>query len=196
MVTLNSMPLQSSPIGLILAGGQSRRFGQDKALYCLPGETQPLCHKMATLLKPFCTTILVSANQQNQLQLQQYFQTDSQIQVLSDQPPYQGCGPLSALFAASQWLKQTNPELLMLPTDYPQLTETELTPIVTNWPSFLATSDQAHFTLAHFKLPVQQLVTQLAAEQYRLQIFLQKYCGCLPQMISPTDHLKNLNYRN
>lgn len=196
MVTLNSMPLQSSPIGLILAGGQSRRFGQDKALYCLPGEKQPLCAKMVALLKPFCNTILIGANAKNQQALQQYFKADPQVHVLTDQLPYQGCGPLSALFAASQWLHQPAPELLMVPTDYPWLTTTELAAIITQWPSFLATTERAHFTIAHFKLPVSQLTTALAAHQYRLQVFLKQACTCQPQMLPLTDHLQNLNYRN
>lgn len=195
MVTSNSMPLQSSPIGLILAGGQSRRFGQDKALYCLPGEQQPLCAKMATLLQPFCSTILIGANAQNQHRLQVYFQAEPHVHVLTDQPPYQGCGPLSALFAASHWLAQATPELLMVPTDYPYLTSAELKTVWTNWPSFLATPQWSHFTIAHFQLPVDQLTTALADQHYRLQTFLKQACQCQPQLIAPTDHLQNLNYR-
>ncbi len=79
--------------GLILAGGMSRRMGQDKALLVYNGKLQlDRCHD---LLLPFCDKIFLSARDQ------QYSQDIApDLPRISDR--FINCGPLSGILSAQQ----------------------------------------------------------------------------------------------
>ncbi|KFZ30749.1 hypothetical protein IDSA_09530 [Pseudidiomarina salinarum] len=87
--------------GVILAGGQSRRMGRDKALLPLAGRTL-LEHMQSLLAQAGVSEILISRNQPG-------FITDS----------YPGKGPLAGLAAVLPYC--TTPQLLVVPVDMPLL---------------------------------------------------------------------------
>ena len=97
-------------IGLVLAGGQSRRMGQDKALMRYQGRT--LIDNASLLLQSAsCDKVLISRNAPG---------------CLNDR--IEDAGPLSGVHAVLDALSQSdnhngNPcELLVLPVDMPQMT--------------------------------------------------------------------------
>ena len=97
-------------IGLVLAGGQSRRMGQDKALMRYQGRT--LIDNASLLLQSAsCDKVLISRNAPG---------------FLNDR--IEDAGPLSGVHAVLNALSQSdnhngNPcELLVLPVDMPQMT--------------------------------------------------------------------------
>lgn len=97
-------------IGLVLAGGQSRRMGQDKALMRYQGRT--LIDNASLLLQSAsCDKVLISRNAPG---------------FLNDR--IEDAGPLSGVHAVLDALSQSdnhngNPcELLVLPVDMPQMT--------------------------------------------------------------------------
>ena len=97
-------------IGLVLAGGQSRRMGQDKALMRYQGRT--LIDNASLLLQSAsCDKVLISRNAPG---------------FLNDK--IEDAGPLSGVHAVLDALSQSdnhngNPcELLVLPVDMPQMT--------------------------------------------------------------------------
>ena len=97
-------------IGLVLAGGQSRRMGQDKALMRYKGRT--LIDNASLLLQSAsCDKVLISRNAPG---------------FLNDK--IEDAGPLSGVHAVLDALSQSdnhngNPcELLVLPVDMPQMT--------------------------------------------------------------------------
>ena len=97
-------------IGLVLAGGQSRRMGQDKALMRYQGRT--LIDNASLLLQAAsCDKVLISRNTPG---------------FLNDK--IEDAGPLSGVLAVLDALSQSdnhngNPcELLVLPVDMPQMT--------------------------------------------------------------------------
>ena len=88
--------------GLVLAGGQSRRMGQDKALMHYHGHTL-IEHAAVMLEKAGCHQVLISRNQPG---------------YLNDILPQNG--PLGGVHAALSMLK-TGDELLVVPVDMPKL---------------------------------------------------------------------------
>jgi molybdopterin-guanine dinucleotide biosynthesis protein A len=107
----NAVPkVNATLIGLVLAGGQSRRMGQDKALMRYQGRT--LIDNASLLLQSAsCDKVLISRNAPG---------------FLNDK--IEDAGPLGGVHAVLDALSQSdnhtdNPyELLVLPVDMPQMT--------------------------------------------------------------------------
>ena len=100
--------MDSTLIGLVLAGGQSRRMGQDKALMLYNGRTL-IDHASSLLRAAGCSEVFVSRNAPG---------------FLNDQ--IEDAGPLSGVHAALDKLgnsdSEKHTELLVLPVDMPQMT--------------------------------------------------------------------------
>ena len=88
--------------GLVLAGGQSRRMGQDKALMLYKGRTL-LDHAIALLEAAGCTNVLISRNAPG-------YMSD----LIAD------AGPLAGVHTALNAIG-SNCELLVLPVDMPRM---------------------------------------------------------------------------
>lgn len=99
----------SKTAGLIFSGGQSKRFGAEKALALLDG--QPLLARVAARLAPQVGPLAVAGNAH-----------DSGLLALSDEP-FAGCGPLAGLRAGLEWATaQAGVQwLLTAPCDVPLL---------------------------------------------------------------------------
>lgn len=103
------MIIPSSQItGIVLAGGRSSRFGSNKALAVVDG--QSFLHKSLDILKPFCSHILISGNY---VEYEEYG-----YPLIKDIIPE--LGPMGGIYTA---LKQAEtPYILFLTCDMPAMT--------------------------------------------------------------------------
>ena len=98
--------------GLVLAGGQSSRFGSNKALARLDGET--LAGRMARLMRRHCGAVALSANEAL---------PGLDLPVLSD-PSDAPAGPLAGVLAGLRWAGSLQATwLVTAPCDTPLLPE-------------------------------------------------------------------------
>ncbi|MCP4586429.1 molybdenum cofactor guanylyltransferase [Pseudoalteromonas sp.] len=93
-------------VGIVLAGGLSRRMGQDKALLKINGETQ-LARAIACLKRAGCDEVIVSRNSTG-------FIVDKFVQQ----------GPVAGIHACL--IHADYDEALVIPIDMPLLSETSL----------------------------------------------------------------------
>ena len=77
---------KSKITGVVLAGGQSRRFGRDKGLYSYKGK--PLVLRAADIIRPLCDEIRISTNNPEAY-------TQFGLPLIAD--IFQGCGPLGGI---------------------------------------------------------------------------------------------------
>ncbi|WP_288528583.1 molybdenum cofactor guanylyltransferase [uncultured Secundilactobacillus sp.] len=180
-------------IGLVLAGGQSKRFGQDKACYYQPGKTVNNAALAVSKLTMLCDVVFIAANSQNQAVLTRQFQDQHTVTVLTDQPAYAAQGPLSGLYAAA-FCRQRASEYLLLAVDYPNLRPATLAQVASQPNCYAATPGAAHYTIAHFTISFQQLRDYLLLADNRLGQFLKTACGCRPVTFPATAEFQNLNY--
>lgn len=94
-------------LGVVLAGGQSRRMGTDKAL--LPFQGRTLLQHQVDLLAPICSRVLVSGNYDG-------------FNCVPD--TIARCGPLGGMYSIAEQFPSA--ALLVIPVDMPQLTEAHL----------------------------------------------------------------------
>jgi molybdopterin-guanine dinucleotide biosynthesis protein A len=81
--------------GIILAGGQSRRMGQNKALLSSPGREQvTFVERLAALLRPLCAEMLLVAR--DQTAAAEYTALPG-VRIVTDIVP--GVGPLMGLYS-------------------------------------------------------------------------------------------------
>lgn len=109
----------SGCVGIVLAGGRSRRMGQDKAM--LPFGTSTLLQHQLTTLAVLCDRVVVSGD---------YRGYDCVGDLFPDR------GPLGGMHAAAKRFKQE--ALLFLPVDMPVMSPEALR-------TLMAQSDPCHF---------------------------------------------------
>jgi molybdenum cofactor guanylyltransferase len=130
------MSRQTAILGVVLAGGQSQRFGSDKGLAMLQGK--PLLQHAIDSLAQWCSEIVVVGRD------------DAPVQTLADWPK-SGMGPLAGLAAALRFAKMKNfpsvlscgVDSLALPKNLPELLSPPPSylisqPVVGHWPSDVA----------------------------------------------------------
>jgi len=99
-------------IGVILAGGQSRRFGSPKAF--AEKEGKPFYRYSVEALEPYTSSLLIVTNPT----LSHLFQERKEsIKVIHDVCKYQGQGPLAGIYTAME--KHNADWYLVLPIDVP-----------------------------------------------------------------------------
>ncbi|MTV82162.1 molybdenum cofactor guanylyltransferase [Secundilactobacillus folii] len=179
-------------IGIVLAGGTSSRFGTDKALYRFPNQQVNNAQLAVDKLITICDTVLVSANQQNFAELTRQFSASSGVNVISDQPPFEQCGPLSAIYAATCLFEKPN-DYLTLAVDYPLISTEVLATIANHGNCYAATPDADHYTLAHFTVDQQTIKDFLLLDDYRLSYFITEVKNCDPVSFSNAALFINYN---
>lgn len=92
--------------GIVLAGGKSSRFGQDKGLFLYQG--QPLVVHALKTIKPLCDQILISTNKPAAYAF-------TGLTTMADQ--VKDCGPLGGIF--SGLVHATHNKILFLGCDMP-----------------------------------------------------------------------------
>ena len=91
--------------GIVLTGGKNSRMGREKGL--IPWKGMTLAEHAIKIISPFCTKIIISANNNNYDSLG--------YTVLSDQ--YPDCGPMGGILTC---LKQSQTDQnLVIPSDMP-----------------------------------------------------------------------------
>ncbi|MGP9801241.1 molybdenum cofactor guanylyltransferase [Rheinheimera sp. NSM] len=131
---------------LILAGGQSSRMGQDKALLQLNGQSL-LEHMQQLALDSGAVEVLISRNQPG---------------FIADAESAQQQGPLAGILAALQHCSST--QLLVLPIDTPLLSAASLQQLVLQ-----ANGAAAYFANSPLPcvLPVSPALSELISNQLR-----------------------------
>ncbi|MFY7795609.1 MAG: molybdenum cofactor guanylyltransferase [Bacteroidia bacterium] len=182
--------------GLVLAGGESRRMGHDKALITLGDK--PAYLYMADLLLPFCDEVYVSCREDQQLT----FGENPKVVGLFDQPAHAGRGPMSGIlsylnhcsdnqsqFSDNQSIAPTN-GLLLLGCDYRKMTEETLGRLVAvGQTQGRICCYQNHITgfieplVAYYPAEILQQVPEFAKENSSLRQFVEAHNPC----ILPTD---------
>ncbi|GGI81263.1 molybdenum cofactor guanylyltransferase [Polymorphobacter multimanifer] len=110
-------------LGAILAGGQSRRFGTDKAVACLDG--RPLIEHVVAALRRQCDAIVIVGR------------PFPGLEALADRP-HPGLGPLGGLAAALHAGQARGFEMVLTaPCDTPRLPR-DLVDILSPSPAYLA----------------------------------------------------------
>jgi molybdenum cofactor guanylyltransferase len=98
--------------GIVLAGGESRRFGSPKAF--AKRDEIPFYQYSIDVLAPLCQLVIVVTRPDL---YQMFDEGDKKFKVMIDKEPYKGQGPLSGIYSAmdevsAQWY-------MVLPTDVP-----------------------------------------------------------------------------
>ncbi|WP_209125247.1 molybdenum cofactor guanylyltransferase [Alkalihalobacillus sp. BA299] len=102
-------------VGVLLAGGASRRFGEPKALYKLNGK--PFYQYSIEALKNTVEDIIIIT----QTQLIEPLRKQTPYEVLLDDEKYRGLGPLAGIYTA---MKRVHSEwYILLPCDTPFIKE-------------------------------------------------------------------------
>ena len=106
-------------LGVVLAGGKSQRFGQDKSQVKLNGKIL-IDYILSEIIDEF-KEILIVTNQSIS------FMSSKKITVIRDFK--KGLGPLGGVFSAMKWIKDNNKEyswISTFPADTPFFTKKEL----------------------------------------------------------------------
>lgn len=106
--------------GTVLAGGKSRRFGTNKALYLYDGKS--LLQQSLDILRPFCDQLYISANNSTAATYR-----DMGADIICDLHP--DCGPIGGIEAIVN-VCQTD-HLLVLTCDMPLVTTDILLSMIT-----------------------------------------------------------------
>jgi molybdopterin-guanine dinucleotide biosynthesis protein A len=107
--------------GLVLAGGESRRMGRDKALLVRDGHSQ-LAH-IAALLEGITERVYVSSRQDQQGDPER-----SRFENIVDR--YEGIGPIAGILSAMD--AQPNADWLVVACDLPNIDEATLSFLIEN----------------------------------------------------------------
>jgi molybdopterin-guanine dinucleotide biosynthesis protein A len=192
--------------GLVLAGGESRRMGHDKALISIHGK--PAFLHAAELLKNFCETVFVSCRE-NQDLMSHLGEQPTWLKAVFDKSEYSDKGPLTGLLSCMAHIGidqlETLPAeipfdgLLVLGCDYRNMTEETLGRLVAvGQTQNRICCYQNHITqfleplVAYYPDSVLMQLRDFAIENSSLQQFVQAHNPC----ILPTDSQRILTLRS
>lgn len=83
-------------VSILLTGGQSRRMGRSKARLMLEGRT--MIEHLVHMVQPLSSQIIIVANDQDEMFLQNLFASASNVNVVKDDPRFKGEGPLAGMY--------------------------------------------------------------------------------------------------
>lgn len=180
------------PIGVVLAGGQSRRFGQDKALFKPQDSKLTNVEIAAQRFKNICPLVFVVTNPQNLNSIRSLFQNQSQVNVIKDASFCQGEGPLAGILTVGL---RGHQDLLITACDYPYLKKEALL-LLKRYPNTFLQGEKSHYCLAHLLLKTTALRKYLAGGQRSLGHYLKKENKCQPLFYKGSwPELENCNFQ-
>ena len=106
-------------LGVVLAGGKSKRFGQDKSQVKLRGRLL-IDYILSEIINEFDETLIVANEPIN-------FMQSKKISIIKDFK--EGLGPLGGILSAMKWIKKNNKKyswISTFPSDTPFFTKKEL----------------------------------------------------------------------
>ena len=106
-------------LGVVLAGGKSQRFGQDKSQVRLNGKIL-IDYILSEIIDEFKETLIVTNESIN-------FMKSDKISLIKDFK--EGLGPLGGILSSMKWIKKNNKEynwISTFPSDTPFFTKKEL----------------------------------------------------------------------
>jgi molybdopterin-guanine dinucleotide biosynthesis protein A len=183
--------------GLVLAGGESRRMGHDKALISIHGK--PAFFHASELLKNFCETVFVSCRE-NQDLMSNLVEQPTWLKEVFDHHEYAEKGPLTGLLSCLVQLGMDQNEtftveipfdgLLILGCDYRNMNEETLGRLVAvGQTQNRICCYQNHITgfieplVAYYPVEILQQIPEFAKENSSLRQFVEAHNPC----ILPTD---------
>ena len=183
--------------GLVLAGGESRRMGHDKALISIHGK--PAFFHAAELLKNFCETVFVSCRE-NQDLMSNLAEQPTWLKAVFDNNEYSDKGPLTGLLSCMVHMGMDQNEtlavdtpfngLLVLGCDYRNMTEETLGRLVAvGQMQSRICCYQNHITgfieplVAYYPAEILLQIPEFAKENSSLRQFVEAHNPC----ILPTD---------
>lgn len=183
--------------GLVLAGGESRRMGHDKALISIHGK--PAFFHASELLKNFCETVFVSCRE-NQDLMSNLVEQPTWLKEVFDLQEYADKGPLTGLLSCLAQLGIDQNEtftaeipfdgLLVLGCDYRNMTEETLGRLVAvGQTQNRICCYQNHITgfieplVAYYPAEILRQIPEFAKENSSLRQFVEARNPC----ILPTD---------
>jgi molybdenum cofactor guanylyltransferase len=116
------IPLKKSNnlIGIVLAGGQSKRMGSDKALLCYHGK--PQLEYLVELLSDYCLDVFISGQKRDGL--------SAKLRFLADSESYSSAGPIGGVLTVWEAIGYDRP-VLVLGCDYPCIDDQTLEALLT-----------------------------------------------------------------
>jgi molybdopterin-guanine dinucleotide biosynthesis protein A len=192
--------------GLVLAGGESRRMGHDKALISIHGK--PAFFHAAELLKNFCETVFVSCRE-NQDLMSNLVEQPTWLKEVFDLQEYGDKGPLTGLLSCMAHLGIDQNEtlavdtpfngLLVLGCDYRNMTQETLARLVAvGQTQNRICCYQNHITgfieplVAYYPAEILLQIPEFAKENSSLRQFVEAHNPC----ILPTDSQRILTLRS
>ena len=183
--------------GLVLAGGESRRMGHDKALISIYGKSA--FFHAAELLKNFCETVFVSCREKQDL-MSNLVEQPTWLKEVFDHQDYADKGPLTGLLSCLVQLGIDQNEtlaaeipfdgLLVLGCDYRNMTEETLGRLVAvGQTQNRICCYQNHITgfieplVAYYPAEILRQIPESAKENSSLRQFVEAHNPC----ILPTD---------
>ncbi|WP_461214697.1 NTP transferase domain-containing protein [Lacticaseibacillus sp. GG6-2] len=169
--------------GLVLAGGASKRFGQDKALAHFDSASLANVTHAVLLLKALCGQVYVACNANNRNAIQSAV-AELGATVIQDRQPVLGRGPISGLWSYFATLPRARGDVLVVACDYRGLDLATLAPLVGRF-GYLNTPSGPRWTCCRLNIAFTTLETQVLAHDWAWEDLLQ-LAGCPPlDVITP-----------
>ncbi|WP_159102516.1 molybdenum cofactor guanylyltransferase [Listeria cornellensis] len=177
--------------GIVLAGGNSRRFGEDKALYKETADSPTWVEQTADKMRPLVNHLFIVTNQRLFPSIQALFHNDTTT-VLTDQEPFLDKGPLGGIHAV---MNTSNYEhYLLSPTDTPHITTTIFAALIHQGNAYAATATAQHYLTACIPPCKSEIEAMLRVDNLRIRQLLQTL-GTQKYLFPSESPFQNRNYK-
>lgn len=177
--------------GIVLAGGNSRRFGEDKALYKEAPSTPTWVELTVSKMTPLVDHLFIVTNERLFPAIDRLFDTE-QVTVLADQPPFTDKGPLGGIYTVMSSAKFDH--YLISPTDTPNITTEIFSGLINARNAYAATNTASHYLTACIPYCEPEIKAMLTKENLRIRGLLQSIHA--KKQVFPEENLfQNRNYQ-